>query len=67
MQTLNNSPVQPVVYFAASSEVKGKAIDYLFLMGRKDMDAKAMDEANGQRLWQLSETLLKEYGMVFRA
>ena len=59
--------VQPVVYFAASSEVKGKAIDYLFLMGRKDMDAKAMDEENGQRLWQLSETLLKKYGMVFRA
>lgn len=59
--------VQPVIYFAASPEVKGKAMDYLFLMGRKDMDAKAMDEANGQRLWQLSETLLKEYGMVFRA
>ena len=59
--------VQPVSYFAASTEVKGRAIEYLFLMGRKDMDAKAMDEENGQRLWQLSETLLKEYGMVFRA
>jgi NAD(P)-dependent dehydrogenase (short-subunit alcohol dehydrogenase family) len=58
--------VQPVVYFATSPEVSGKAIDYLFLMSRKDMDAKAMDEENGQKLWQLSESLLKDHGLVFK-
>jgi len=57
--------VKPVIYFASSPEVKGKAIDYLFLMGKKDMDAKAIDEVNGQKLWQLSETLLQEHGIVF--
>ncbi|MGB3074885.1 MAG: SDR family NAD(P)-dependent oxidoreductase [Chitinophagales bacterium] len=57
--------VQPVIYFAASPEVKGKAIDYLFLMGRKDMDPKAIDENNGDKLWKLSEALLKENGVVF--
>ncbi len=58
--------VQPVVYFAASSDVKGKTLDYLFLMGRKEMDEKAMDEENGQKLWLLSENLLKEYGIIFK-
>ncbi|HUM46597.1 MAG TPA: SDR family NAD(P)-dependent oxidoreductase [Chitinophagales bacterium] len=58
--------VQPVIYFAASSEVQGKAMDYLFLMQRKEMDEKAVDEENGQKLWQLSERLLKEHGIVFR-
>jgi NAD(P)-dependent dehydrogenase (short-subunit alcohol dehydrogenase family) len=57
--------VQPVIYFAASPEVKGKAMDYLFLMSRKEMDEKAMDAANGQKLWQLSEALLKEHSFVF--
>ncbi|MBK9730442.1 MAG: SDR family NAD(P)-dependent oxidoreductase [Chitinophagaceae bacterium] len=57
--------VQPVIYFAASPEVKGKAIDYLFLMGRKEMDPKAIDENNGDKLWKLSEALLKENGVVF--
>lgn len=58
--------VQPVVYFAASSDVKGKTLDYLFLMGRKEMDEKAMDEENGQKLWLLSENLLKEHGIIFK-
>ncbi len=58
--------VRPVVYFAASPEVNGKAIDYLFLMGRKDMDAKAREEENGRKLWQLSASLLKEHGIVFK-
>jgi len=60
-------PLLKVVFkiFFRSPEVKGKAIDYLFLMGKKDMDAKAIDEVNGQKLWQLSETLLQEHGIVF--
>ena len=57
--------VKPVVYFAVSPELKDKAIDYLFLMGRKDMDDKAMDAANGEKLWELSEALLSEHGIVF--
>jgi len=48
---------RPVLYFAASQEPEGKPLDYLFLMQRKNMDDKAVDPENGQRLWQLSEKL----------
>ena len=58
--------VQPVVYFAASSDVKDKTIDYLFLMSRKEMDAKAMDVVNGEKIWRLSEELLHQHGVVFQ-
>lgn len=58
--------VQPVVYFSASSEVKDKTIDYLFLMSRKEMDPKATDEQNGEKLWRLSEDLLKAKDVVFQ-
>lgn len=58
--------VQPVIYFAASTEVQGKGTDYLFLMGRKEMDEKATDEENGKKLWRLSEALLEEHGIVFK-
>jgi NAD(P)-dependent dehydrogenase (short-subunit alcohol dehydrogenase family) len=47
----------PVIYFAASKDVEGKAIDYLFLMGRKEMDPKATDPENGKALWEASERL----------
>lgn len=55
---------QPLIYFAVSPEVNGKAIDYLFLMGKKEMDGKATDATNGAKLWQLSESLLKQQGIV---
>ena len=58
--------VQPVIYFAASQEVKDKTIDYLFLMGRKEMDAKATDQQNGDKLWNLSEELLQKNGVSFQ-
>ena len=58
--------VQPVIYFATSKEVEDKSIDYLFLMSRKEMDAKAMDVQNGNRLWELSERLLRNHGIVFQ-
>ncbi len=58
--------VKPVMYFACSPEVEGKSTDYLFLMSRKDMDAKARDERNGEKLWKLSENLLKNYGFNFQ-
>lgn len=47
----------PVVYLAASPDVEGKPFDYLFLMSRKAVDEKALDPANGKKLWELSERL----------
>lgn len=48
---------EPVVYFAASKDVEGKAIDYLFLMSRKEMDPMATDPVNGKKLWDTSMEL----------
>jgi NAD(P)-dependent dehydrogenase (short-subunit alcohol dehydrogenase family) len=50
---------EPVVYLATSKDVEGKAIDYLFLMSRKEMDEKATDTRNGAVLWEASESLVK--------
>jgi len=58
--------VQPVLYFACSPEVTGKSIDYLFLMSRKEMDPKATDTQNGEKLWQYSEDLLATHGIIFK-
>lgn len=51
---------EPVVYLSASKEEEGKLFDYLFLMERKPIDEKAEESANGKKLWQLSEGLLKK-------
>jgi NAD(P)-dependent dehydrogenase (short-subunit alcohol dehydrogenase family) len=48
---------RPVIYLAASAELEGKPIEYLFLMQRIPMDKKAVDPGNGRRLWLLSEKL----------
>jgi hypothetical protein len=64
------SPAQavgPVLYFACSPEVEGRATDYLFLMSRREVDAKAMNADNGDRLWALSEDLLLAHGVEFSA
>lgn len=50
---------EPVLYLAASKDLEGKSYDYLFKMSRKAIDEKASDEANGKRLWEMSESLLK--------
>jgi NAD(P)-dependent dehydrogenase (short-subunit alcohol dehydrogenase family) len=50
----------PVIYLAASNEEHGKMFDYLFLMSRKTVDAKAADEKNGKKLWDLSEELMNK-------
>jgi hypothetical protein len=47
-----------VVYLASSSQVKGKSIDYLFLMQRLDMDSLAADPGNGKWLWDKTEALV---------
>jgi len=54
---------EPVVYLAASKDVEGKTLDYLYLMSRKSIDDKAMNEKNGKKLWELSETLLQQKGI----
>ncbi len=47
----------PVLYLCASPDVAGKPFDYLFLMGRREVDSKASDPENGRKLWELSELL----------
>lgn len=52
---------EPVVYLSTSKDVEGKNKDYLFLMSRRPVDDNASDPANGKRLWELTENLLKAY------
>lgn len=52
---------EPVVYLSASKDVEGHNKDYLFLMSRRPVDDNASDPANGKRLWELTENLLKAY------
>jgi NAD(P)-dependent dehydrogenase (short-subunit alcohol dehydrogenase family) len=54
---------EPVVYLSTSKDVEAKAFDYLFLMQRKELDKKAVDQANGKKLWALSENLIREVGV----
>lgn len=53
---------EPVVYLAASKDVEKKPFDYLFLMERKDIDEKALDQENGKKLWVASNSLLDKAG-----
>jgi NAD(P)-dependent dehydrogenase (short-subunit alcohol dehydrogenase family) len=50
---------ETVVYLAASRDAGKMPMDYLFLMSRKPMDEKAVDPANGMKLWTLSEDLAR--------
>jgi NAD(P)-dependent dehydrogenase (short-subunit alcohol dehydrogenase family) len=59
------SAAQPVVYFASSKEVEGKAYDYFFLMSRKEVDPKSSDAANGKKLWEITEELFRKEGISF--
>jgi NAD(P)-dependent dehydrogenase (short-subunit alcohol dehydrogenase family) len=52
---------EPVVYLAASKDVEGKNKEYLFLMSHRPVDDNASDLANGKRLWELTDNLLKEH------
>jgi NAD(P)-dependent dehydrogenase (short-subunit alcohol dehydrogenase family) len=51
---------QPVVYLAAAKELEARTMEYLFMMNKKEMDPKATDPENGQRLWDLTEQLYKD-------
>ncbi len=57
---------EPVIYFATSQDVADKSFDYLHLMTRKEIDRQAADADNGRRLWEMSEELLKGYGVKFK-
>jgi NAD(P)-dependent dehydrogenase (short-subunit alcohol dehydrogenase family) len=50
---------EPVIYLAVSKDLEGKPFDYLFKMSRKEIDEKAADATNGQRLWKISEELVQ--------
>lgn len=50
----------PVIYLAASPELEGKTGEYMFLMQKKEMEKKATDPQNGQKLWELSEKLSQQ-------
>lgn len=50
---------EPVVYLAVSKEEEGKPFDYLFKMSRKEIDEKASDPGNGDKLWKMSEKLIQ--------
>ena len=50
----------PILYFASETNHESKPIDYLFLMQQKEMDEKALDEANGKKLWELSQVLIDD-------
>lgn len=49
---------EPVMFLAVSKDLEGKDFDYLFKMSRKEIDEKASDEENGEKLWELSEKLV---------
>lgn len=49
---------EPVLYLAASKDLEAKGKDYLFLMSRKEVDEKADDPINGNKLWELSGALV---------
>lgn len=50
---------EPVIYLAVSKDIEGKPFDYLFKMSRKEIDEKASDPANGEKLWKKSEELIQ--------
>jgi NAD(P)-dependent dehydrogenase (short-subunit alcohol dehydrogenase family) len=50
---------EPVVYLTVSRDLEGKPFDYLFKMSRKEIDEKASDPGNGEKLWKKSEELIQ--------
>jgi NAD(P)-dependent dehydrogenase (short-subunit alcohol dehydrogenase family) len=54
----------PVIYLAASPDLQDKPFDYLFLMNRKAIDPKAEDPANGKKIWEMTEELLRGQGLA---
>ena len=55
---LPTKAAEPVLYLACSPEIEGKSHIYLHLMQQKQMDDKALNVDNGEKLWKKSEELL---------
>ncbi len=53
---------EPVLYMSASADLNNKSWDYMFLMERKNVDPKATEQANGVKLWNLSNELITSLG-----
>ncbi len=51
---------KPVIYLAASEEMKGTTNQYFHMFNPKKMDPKVYDEGEGQKLWDYSLDLCKE-------
>lgn len=52
----------PILYFATETLEKYIPISYLFLMQHKEMDDKSTDTTNGQKLWEMSESIVTRLG-----
>lgn len=64
MGTFFRSPAQaaaPVIYLAAAPDIAGDTGWYLHLLQRKLAAPRALDPANGRRLWTRAEELLKAW------
>jgi NAD(P)-dependent dehydrogenase (short-subunit alcohol dehydrogenase family) len=50
----------PFVFLGAAPEMEGSTCRYLHMMAEKPMDQKAYDAEAGKRLWERSETILRQ-------
>jgi NAD(P)-dependent dehydrogenase (short-subunit alcohol dehydrogenase family) len=56
----------PIIYFLTEDD-STIPVDYFYLMHPTSMDEKALDQINGQRLWELSERLCRHLGYPLTA
>ena len=64
MKALFRSPdqaAQPVIYLACSPDMAERSGVYLHMMKEKSPSAEALDENNGQQLWDKSANLIKPF------
>lgn len=54
----------PVDYLVSSSEMGGHTGGYMHMMRVKQTSAESMDEQNGALLWEKTEALLREHGVL---
>ena len=52
---------EPVVYLCCAEEAAARTGIYLHMMKEKQTSALALDEANGAKLWEASETLVAKH------
>ena len=54
-------PAEPVIYLCCAEEAGARTGIYLHMMKEKQASALALDEANGTKLWEASETLVAKH------